>query len=216
MAAPFNAAKLCEPWKKWLEKISFSQADFVSHIIHGIGIFTYIWLIFFGKYTKNMDAMGMCPMFQVSAKGCWALYCGARMAEGCCVGHVLTVQAGSCLWGVFDENPGFELRTSEIFASSRTTKFSVVSTSTRFPQGRNVNVFYKQPFVIPCLDDKYVRAFIKNWPLGFLCHSISGSTRGRPVFFLGTTHHYFLQWQLGLDPCCLRSFLVSGYLALGL
>ena len=161
--------------------------------------------------------MGMCPMFQVSAKGCWALYCGARMAEGLLCWTCVDCSSWNLpVWGVFDENPGFELRTSEIFASSCTTKFSVVSTSTRFPQGRNVNVFYKQPFVIPCLDDKYVRAFIENRPLGFLCHSISGSTRGKPTFFFGKTHHYFLQWQLGLDPCCLRSFLVSGYLALGL
>ena len=144
------------------------------------------------KYTKNMDAMGMCPMFQVSAEGCWALYCGARMAEGCCVGHVLTVQAGSCLWGVFDENPGFELRTSEIFASSCTTKFSVVSTSTtRFPQGRNVNVFYKQPFVIPCLDDKYVGAFIKKLALGFLMSFHQWQHKKKTRFFFGENPSLF-------------------------
>ena len=107
------------------------------------------------------------------------------MAEGCCVGHVLTVQAGTCVWGVFDENPGFELRTSEIFASSCTTKFSVVSTSTRFPQGRNVNVFYKQPFVIPCLDDKYVRAFIENRPLGFFMSFHQWQHKRKTRFFLG-------------------------------
>ena len=149
------------------------------------------FLVNAGKYTKNMDAMGMCPMFQVSAKGCWALYCGARMAEGCCVGHVLTVQAGTCLWGVFDENPGFELRTSENFASSCTTKFSVVSTSTRFPQGRNVNVFYKQPFVIPCLDDKYVRAFIRNRPLGFFYVIPSVAAQEEDPFFFGENPSLF-------------------------
>ena len=67
---------------------------------------TYIYqhlVYFYGKCRKiyHTCMLWVCVPSQVSAKGCWALYCGARVAEGCWL-----FKLPDCLCGVFDQNPG--------------------------------------------------------------------------------------------------------------